>query len=280
MKRILVPTDFSEEADNALAAACSLAEKSESEILLLHVIDDPHLNLIKVTGETHGDPMEKVFVMKLIEKTKEKLGAIISDDKYKNISLSYKLEVGNPYTAISEAIVTNDSSLVVMGTKGATGLRELLVGSVADKVVRYSKCPVITVKKCRDLSKVKNIVFATDLKDDQASIIEDLKKLQEFYGAKLHIVKAYDSIWLKNEEVEQRINEFAAKVGLKDYTVTVVEESDEAYAILKYAREVEADMIAMGTHNRSGLLHLLVGQISKDVVNHAHRPIWTKTIED
>ncbi len=279
MKKILVPTDFTEEADNALAAAYSLAKKSEAEILLLHVIEDPHMNLMKITGETHEDPMERLFVLKLIEKTKEKLNTIINDEKYKDINISYKLEIDNPFVAISEAIAKYESSLVIMGTKGSTGLKELLVGSVADKVVRYASCPVITVKKCRDLSEVKNIVFATDLKEDQMSIVEDLKLLQEFYGAKLHIIKVYDSIWLKNEEVEQRINDFAAKAGLENYTVTVIEEMDEAYAILKYARENETDMIAMGAHDRHGLLHLLAGHVSKDVVNHAQRPIWTKAIK-
>lgn len=280
MKRILVPTDFSEEAENALCAAHSLAVKTGSEIMLLHVLDDPIVHSLEVTGETHDDPMEKVYVLKLIEKTEEKLQAIVDEERFKDISIKWKIKRGNAYSSISETIGEEESSLVIMGTKGAGGLQELLVGSVADKVVRYAKCPVITVKKCRDLTHAKNIVFATDLKDDQVSIIEDLKLLQNFYGAKLHIIKVYDSIWLKNEEVEQRINEFAARVGLKDYTVNVVEEMDEAYGILKFAREMDADMIAMGTHDRHGLLHLLAGHVSKDVVNHAHRPIWTKAIRD
>jgi nucleotide-binding universal stress UspA family protein len=280
MKKILVPTDFSEEAENAICAAHSLAVKTNSEIVLLHVLDDPIVRSEEVTGETHRDPMEKVYVLKLIERSKEKLQAIVDEDRFNDVNISWKLKKGNAFQSISEAIGEVESSLVIMGTKGAGGLQELLVGSVADKVVRYANCPVITVKKCRDLTNANNIVFATDLKDDQASVIDDLKLLQEYYGAKLHIVKVYDSIWLSKEEVEKRINEFAARMGLKDYTVNVVEEMDEAYGILKFARELDADMIAMGTHDRHGLLHLLAGHVSKDVVNHAHRPIWTKKLVD
>ena len=278
MKKILVPTDFSEEAENAICAALSLAVKTNSEIQILHVLDDPIVRSTEVTGETHRDPMEKVYVFKLIQITEEKLQALVEEERFKDIKISWKLKKGNAYKKISEAIGEEQSSLVIMGTKGAEGLREILVGSVADKVVRYADCPVITVKECRDLTHANNIVFATDLKDDQESIIEDLKFLQEYYGAKLHIVKVYDSIWLKEEEVEQRINEFASKVGLKNYTANVVEEMDEAYGILKFARELDADMIAMGTHDRHGLLHLIAGHVSKDVVNHAHRPIWTKKL--
>lgn len=278
MKKILVPTDFSEEADNALSAALSLAVKLNSEITLLHVIDDLSVYSIEVTGESHRDSMEKVYVLKLIEKIEEKLQAIIDEERFKDITISWKIKKGNIYSNISKIIGEIESSLVIMGTKGATGLKEIFVGSISDKVVRYAKCPVITIKKCRDLTHIKNIVFATDLKNDQISIIDDLKKLQNFYGAKLHIIKTYESIWLKKEKVEQYINEFAIKVGLKDYTVTVVEELDEAYGILKFAREINADMIAMGAHNRHGLLHLLAGHISKNIVNHAHRPIWTKVI--
>jgi nucleotide-binding universal stress UspA family protein len=279
MKKILVPTDFSKEADNALCAALSLAVKTKAEIILLHVLEDPIVHSIKISGETHGDPMEKLYVYKLIEKTEEKLQAIINDDKFKGVSISWKLKFGNAFAKISELIGEQECNLIVMGTKGADGLQEILVGSVADKVVRNAPCPVITVKECRDLSHIKDIVFATDLKDDQASIIGDLKKYQELFGAKLHIIKVYESNWIKKEEVEERINSFASKLKLDNYTVNVVKEVDESFGIIQFAKEINADMIAMGVHDRHGLLRLLAGHVSKDVINHAHRPTLTMKIQ-
>jgi len=279
MKRILVPTDFSEEANNALLAAHSLATDTSSSILLLHVVEDPHVVSFNTMGQSTYDSMENVYVIKLIEKTKEKLQAIIDDPKFSDIDITYKVDIGNSYSSIIEHIASHEASLIIMGTTGVTGLEEILVGSVTDKVVRNASCPVITVKNCKDLSQVKNIVFATDLKPDQSQIIEDLKNLQEYYDAKLHIVKVYDSIWLKEEEVEERIKEFTLQEGLTNFSTKVIRDEDEAAAIMEYAADLEADMIAMGSHDRHGLLYLLAGKVSKDVINLAHRPIWTKSIK-
>lgn len=279
MKRILVPTDFSEEANNALLAAHSLASNTDSSILLLHIVEDPNAISFNTMGQSQYDSMENVYVLKLIEKTKEKLQTIIDDPKFADIDISYKVDIGNSYSSIIEHIASHETSLIIMGTTGVSGLEEILVGSVTDKIVRHASCPVITVKKCKDLSKVKNIVFATDLKEDQSQIIEDLKKLQKYYDAKLHIIKVYDSVWLKEEEVEERIKQFTLQEGITNFSTKVMRDPDEAAAIMEYAADLDADMIAMGSHDRHGLLHLLAGHISKDVVNHAHRPIWTKSIK-
>lgn len=279
MKRILVPTDFSEEANNALLAAHSLANNTDSSILLLHVVEDPHVVSFNTMGQSQYDSMENVYVIKLIEKTKEKLQAIIDDPKFSDIDISYKVDIGNSYSSIIEHIASHQASLIIMGTKGVGGLEEILIGSVTDKVVRHASCPVITVKKCQDLTQIKNIVFATDLKEDQSQIIDALKKLQTYFGAKLHIIKVYDSIWLKEEEVEERIKEFTLREGITNFSIKVVRDADEADAIMEYAADLEAGMIAMGSHDRHGLLYLLADHISKDVVNHAHRPIWTKSIK-
>jgi nucleotide-binding universal stress UspA family protein len=117
------------------------------------------------------------------------------------------------------------------------------------------------------------------LKEDQIQIIDDLKKLQTYYDAKLHIIKVYDSTWLREEEVFERIKEFAEREQLSNYTINVVRNADEAEAIMEFAADMEANMIAMGTHDRHGLLYLLAVHVSKYVINHARRPIWTKAIK-
>ena len=100
MKRILVPTDFSKEANNALMAAHSIAVDIDAEILLLHVIEDPHFNAFKTIGESHYDPMENLYILKLIEQSKIKLQAIIDDDKFADTKIFYKLDIGNSYSSI------------------------------------------------------------------------------------------------------------------------------------------------------------------------------------
>lgn len=278
MKRILVPVDFSKESLNALDAAHSLAKDTDSEILVLHIVEDPNVESMKISGEAHYDPMENVYVKLLLDKTKQRLEALVNDPKMTDIKISYKVEIGNAYSSIAKNIASHKASLIFMGSKGASGLQEVLVGSVADKTVRYAACPVIVVKDKCELGNIKDIVYATDLNDDHEQIIDDLKEMQSHFGAKLHLLKVFNSEWTTVAEAKERADKFVDYFGLTDCTVAVKMSSDMAEAIMEYASEIDAGMIAIGTHDRHGLLHLIASHVSKNVVNHAHRPIWTKAI--
>ncbi|MEP3388105.1 MAG: universal stress protein [Reichenbachiella sp.] len=278
MRRILVPIDFSKESMNAYSAARSVALNTDSEILLLHIVEDPNIETMKVSGEAHYDPMDNLYVKLLLNKTKERLEEIVNDPKNSDVTISYKIEIGNPYSSIAQNIASHNSSLIIMGSNGASGLEEILVGSVADKTVRYATCPVVVIKDECSIENVKDIVFATDLKDDQAQIMKHLKNLQEYYDAKLHILKVYNSEWTTSEEVQKRLKMFVSEYDLKNCSTVAMNSSDLAESILDYAEKIDAGMIAIGTHDRHGLLHLLASHVSKSVLNHAHRPIWTMAI--
>jgi nucleotide-binding universal stress UspA family protein len=278
MKNILVPFDFSDEAKNALGAAQTLARKSGAAITLLHVIEDPNVNLIKVTGEAHFDPIDALFVKKYREVVIEKLDKLTRDVSFDEIKISYKIDLDNAFSSISKHIAAHESNLIVMGTKGATGLGEVLVGSVTEKTVRYAKCPVIVVKGKADLSNIKSIIYATDLKEDQSQIIEELKEFQKFFGATLHLVKVFNSNWTTLGEVKERVKQFVERFEIENYTIAIQRESDFSEAIMDYATEIDADMIAIGTHDRHGLFHLLAAHVAKNVINHSRRPIWSMAI--
>ncbi|MEQ8713418.1 MAG: universal stress protein [Cyclobacteriaceae bacterium] len=280
MKRILVPIDFSEESMNALHSAHSLAKETGSEVLLVHVIEDPTAQSFNTMGIVDYSPMDNVYVVKLMEKTKERMDKLVNESEYSDILLKYRIEIGHAYEQISKVIAEHKSSLIVMGSKGASGIVNLLVGSVADKVVRTAACPVITVKSKCDLSNIKSIVFATDLRIEQESIVGELKNMQAHYDAHLHLVKAYDSEWILEKDVKRRIDEFAEQFGFDNFSTTAVKDSDEVDAILDFADEIDADMIALATHHRRGLESLFTGFISKNVVNKSDKPIWTMAIPE
>ncbi len=279
MKRILVPLDFSEESLNALHSAHVLAQQTSAEIMLVHVIEDPHTTSFNTMGIVDYTPEENVYIVKLMERTKERMEELVNKNEYEDVVLKYTIEVGHPFEKISKVIAEHNSSLIVMGSKGASGLVNVLVGSVADRVVRTASCPVITVKGQCDLCNVKSIVFASDLRLEQESIVGELKNMQKFYDAHLHIVKAYDSEWIKEAEVKSRIDAFAEKFGFDNYSTTAVKDSDQVDAIIEFADEVGADMIALATHQKRGLESLFTGFISKNVVNKSQKPIWTMAIK-
>ena len=186
------------------------------------------------------------------------------------------VEIGSPYESIAHVITNHDADLVVMGTKGSGGVEEVLIGSNTEKVVRYAKCPVITIKDKVDLDKVKHIVFATSLMEDQPDIVERLKLARENFGVKLHLVKVNTPNNFHTErQLREEFQKYLEKHDLKDCETHVYNEASEEDGILYFAEDLGDCMIAIGTHGRTGLLHLLSGSIAEDLVNHSKVPVWT-----
>src|SRR5690606_25388032 len=134
MKNILVPTDFSEQANYALELAHQIALKTSAKVKLLHVLELPVASSFDASGEMpQTDETSQVFTIQLMEKNKEDLNKILHDKKYENIQLEGDVAIGNPYVHISKVIAGQEVDLVVMGTQGASGLEEILVGSNTEK---------------------------------------------------------------------------------------------------------------------------------------------------
>ena len=276
MKKILVPTDFTAYADSALDFAVQLSQKNGAEIELLHVIEYPLAKTFNVSGEiTTWDPMDKVFTLELIKKSKADLNKAAS--KYEGqVKIEETLLIGNPFEGIGDQLEESDIDLVVMGTKGATGLQEVLVGSNAEKVVRNSTCPVISIHQERKPDDIDKILFATDLELGQDHVLKELVELQQLLNAELHLlwVNTPHSI-IDEETAKEQLEKIANRLNLERYSVHVGKGFHPEEGILSFAQTIDADMIGMATHSHKGLLHLFLGSIAEDVVNHATIPVWT-----
>lgn len=277
MKSILVPTDFSECATYALDLACGIARMSGGAVKLLNVVEAPHGTSFNAMGEVVApDGMDTAFFIQLVDRIKQRLESITADDRYSDLDITGTVEVGNPYEHISRTIVDHDVDLVVMGTQGASGVEEILVGSNTEKVVRRSKCPVLSVKSPVAADSIKNIVLATNLRDDHNNLIEQLSKLQKLFGATIHLVNINTpSNFETDRYYRKEMQRFVDKHQLQNYTINVYNDDDEEDGIIYFAEDIGADMIALGTHGRTGIGRLLSGSIAEDIVNHAKRPVWT-----
>lgn len=277
MKTILVPIDFSEQSQYALNFAAQLAEKGKLQIQAIHIIEGPQNHTFNTMGDGIANESEDYFFLKqLLEKTKENMRNLVESKAYAGINITGSVEIGNPYQSISKAIADHQADLVVMGSKGVSGIDEVLIGSNTEKVVRHAKCPVITIKSEVKLNTIQNIVLATNLREEQSRLFVELKKLQALTGAKLHLVKINTTNDFHTQRQMQ--DEFVRYINdhqLANVHTAIYNETSEEEGILAYAEDVNADMIAIGTHGRTGLLHLLSGSIAEDLVNHSQIPVWT-----
>lgn len=142
IRRILVPIDFSTDSLNALASACDLAKRVGAELLLLHVVEiiyvaDPYV----AAGADIGGFLDEQRRM-----AKQQLARIAADLKKKGRRIGIMVEGGVPSQVIVDTAKRKGMDLIVMGTHGRTGIAHMLIGSVAEKVVRTASCPVLTVR--------------------------------------------------------------------------------------------------------------------------------------
>ncbi len=273
MKKILVPCDFSDTSLQAYDFAMNLATKANAEVLVLKVFDLPFLY------ETTFGTTPQYFdtgVLKDIE-----ADAVIAFEKMKvrharQEMVSFTTLRGAVTFTINQFAEENKVDLIVMGTQGATGLKEYWIGSNTEKVVRYAKVPVLAIRKSFDVARIRNIVFPTTLQLDQKDLIMHVKELQRFFSSKLHLlmVNTPGNMMRSTDEMDL-MEEFARHYALTDYTLNTRNDFSEQDGIINFAHEIKADMIAMGTHGRRGLAHLFMGSVTEDVVNHVDCPIWT-----
>ncbi len=278
MKNILVPFDFSEEAENAFKFAQEIAALTSARLKLVHIIEIPTTQHFNTMGEVNLEDnyVDKIYMVELVEKRKKQLKEIENQLGVQPYRFSTRLSFGNPYAGISKEIAEIKADLVVMGSKGSSGLEELLIGSNTEKVVRHAKCPVITVKSPTKADSIKKIVFASDFSEDSKKVMKNLKDMQTILGASLHLVKINTPNSFENsKKSKQKINDFIKTNKLENVEVDIFNSSSEEEGILEYAEDIQADLIAMATHGRTGFLHLLSGSIAEDVVNAAKRPVWT-----
>jgi nucleotide-binding universal stress UspA family protein len=188
-----------------------------------------------------------------------------------------ELRLGNIFHGIRQMITDHDVDLIVMGTSGLTKFEEILVGSNTEKVVRFSKCPVLTVHQRWDsLTTIKDIVYATSMVENEKHFSTVVKRTQEIFGAKVHLVRINTPMNFQPDvTVKKVMEEFAHKNRLTNYTLNIFNDYSEDEGIIHFANDIKADLIAMATHGRTGLSHVLVGSIAEDVVNHAARPVLT-----
>lgn len=284
MTKILVPYDFSEQAQNALDFTIALASKLDNvSVKVLHVLETPTSTSMGTMGggEMMSQFENQIFFVELMERRKKQLAELEAAHKEKSYDFKAEIKLGNAFKSIQSSILEEDPDLVIMGSKGSSGIEEVLIGSNTEKVVRTATCPVITIKSKVDPADLKKIVFASDFRKNSAEMAARLKRLQHLFDAELFlvIVNTPGNFETTRDSIS-RIKRFAKEFNFENVKAEVYNSNSEETGIIQFADDIDGDMIAMATSGRTGFLHLITGSIAEDVVNHAKRPVWTLRVDD
>jgi nucleotide-binding universal stress UspA family protein len=280
MKRILVPCDFSPPAMDAFSFAAKIALQNNSEVHVLYVFDRSVANNSNLTL-SYSPAFDGNVIQKLEEQWNEMFAEMKKAYAPHLLSATLKIDIGVLTPTIQNHIQDNHIDLVVMGTRGASGLKELFFGSNTEKIVRYSRVPVIAVPKGATVDSISNIVFPVDPSLCTERLVHEIKEVQDFFRAKLHILWVNTPHFFKsdNESIED-LQDFADFHHLTNYTLNSRSEYIETDGILRFARELPGSLITMPTHGRRGIKHWFNGSITENVVNHVHCPVWTCSINN
>ena len=271
MQKILVPTDFSKEAENALKTAI-IAKKFDAEIYLLHMLDLP-LNLIDpVQGNSQNVP-EALYFMKLAHMHFSK---IKESDYLKDISVTEAVQFNHAFKGITEFAKNNNCDLIIMGSHGSSGFQEMFAGSNTEKVVRQSEIPVLVIKEEAKDFKIEKFILATDTEIDNKKTLLKAIEFSKLFEAELHLLFVNTpNNFTTTKQAYADLEEFLQEMNLNSIKKHIYNDISVEKGILNFSEKIKADLIGISTHGRKGLAHFFNGSISEDLVNHARRPVIT-----
>jgi nucleotide-binding universal stress UspA family protein len=294
IKNILFPTDFSLCANQALVHALYLTRKYHANLHMVHTIVLPEND-----SSIEAYNFTKMEEIRTWAKENAKNQMTSDLKKYKVDDLVIKqLQCHSTSAAptILEYASEKDIDVIVMGTHGRRGLEHLLLGSVAEKVVRLAPCPVLTIHEQKEnlpIETIERILVPIDFSDYSLKALKYATELAVSYAARLqvlHIVEeiVQPSFYLSSTipmfdlipEIKEKSKEAMERVldeskGPKVTTDIHVIEGHAARDIIKFAANHDSDLIVISTHGLTGIEHLLFGSVAEKVVRMAPCPVFT-----
>ena len=270
MKGIIVPVDFSKQSENALQVAASLAKKHDSELYVLHMLE------LSPSIMSESGYIAQEQVVHLIKIGEKRFADFLDKPYLKGIKIVPIIKHYKVFQEVNEIAQKHDVDLIVMGSHGTDGLKEIFIGSNTERVVRSSDIPVLVVKGEVKKFELNVFVFACDFKEENVPAFKKAKALADLFEAELQLVyiNTPGDEYLSTEDAYNRISKFLnlVKEGIQ---VEIYNDYSVEKGILNFSETVGADLIGIPTHGRRGLTHFFMGSIGEDVANHSTIPVIT-----
>src|SRR5688500_10237741 len=271
ISRILVPTDFSAASDEALAFAKTLAGRFGASLHLVHAFEDPFTAAAFASEAYSTVPLS--LRDDLLREAEQRLAERLPEDQKVLFNGTTEIVTGTPTRTIVDYSATLGADLIVMGTHGRSGMAHLLLGSVAERVVRLAAAPVLTIRQ--PAGPVKRVLVPTDFSATADAALDYAYLVAERFGASLQLLHVLDDPFvsegmtaeayiseapvLRSAMLSDAQSRLLHRSAPRDQGVRVDSEvlfGHGAKTIADYAQQRGVDLIVMGTHGRTGVAHL------------------------
>lgn len=267
--KLLVPTDFSKPSKTALLYAGQMAKKLQGEIIVLW------FNSIQSSKKTLSK--WKKLEADMIAIAQEDAKQLVEDVRMEvkgNVPYTYHFTSGTSFAeSVDSYAVENDVDLIVMGTKGASGVKKLIIGSHAASMIDHSRIPVLVVPEKARFGPLKKIVYASDLYQwDQE--IKTIAALAAIYKAAVHVLHISPTS-TKNKIDKNLLPEMIKTAGYQKIHYRDIKDDNISKAIDEYIMANDADLLAMFTHKLDNYEKLFGRSVTRQLAFHAHVPLLT-----
>lgn len=301
IKKILVPLDLGETSDLVLDQAAALATKVEATIDLLYGFEVPDAVPVGLrTSETTFGLQSLTALVE--EEARRRLNEFATRASARGVVIAHTFaELGTPARTIVETARTGHHDLIVMGTHGRTGLSHMVLGSVAEKVVRHAHCPVLTLRGTNPhVTLPTRLLVPVDYSASSAASLTYAVAFAELLRAKLDVVHVWDRPRFVSDDTlvhgpgdtRRSLGELireGAEREMREFLSTSTQErgdipadvssrllsGDPATALLGELALGQHDLVVTGTRGRTGLQHLLLGSVAEKLVRLSPVPVLT-----
>ncbi|WP_294818509.1 universal stress protein [uncultured Flavobacterium sp.] len=272
MKQILFPTDFSEAANTAFIYALKFADSFNAELVILHVYDLPIV-------ETPAMPETTAEIFDIVEMNQfesfrdelPKLHRIAESKNLGHVMMRNVLLYGDLVYNINKVCADENIDLVVMGTKGASGLKETFIGSVTASVIANVKVPVLGIPAEAEYQPIKSIAFTTQYKDKDNDSLKRALEIADRFGARVQC------IYIKNpddpSDLEEKINEWKVYYRGRNIDFFNIAGDHIEQTLLDFIENQHVGLLVMRTHKRGFFESLFHRSLTKKMAYHSKVPL-------
>jgi nucleotide-binding universal stress UspA family protein len=270
MKTIIVPTDFSQNAANALQFALAIARKMSAKVFLFHSY---HLPANNTTSFRDISPILKkdaeIDLNRLIRQ-------IESDPLNAGIDCEGIARKGHLIGQLRDLVASVHADLIIMGTRGASGLSELFIGSNTATVIERLQCPVMAVPECAIYKEIRHILYATNYIPEDLPAIRVLSEIANIFDASMvlvHVVEESSNIKQEKSSIYSFTNEVKQQVNYPHLHFRLITSKDIFAGLESLIEEMKIDVIATTTQRRNLYQKLFSNSITKKMAYHTHIPL-------
>jgi len=269
MVNILVPTDFSDLSRVAINYAVKVANKLNGTLTLLHVV-----TVIQPTRASMRLRLEALEeeLLRVAREDMELLMAELAGKLKTSKPIEHRIVQGSSFNAaVKNEAKKLRSGLIVIGTRGANGLKKVVLGSNTASLIEISHIPVLVVPELAEFTSFRKLVYATDLSSIESEL-ETLLPYIKIFESTVHVFHAASSA-KASAAAEAKIKEAIAKVDYDKFKIQVVVDKDVDKAVEAYVKETSSDLLATFTHEHSVYEKLFNRSLTRKLTFHSRLPL-------